>query len=66
MLRANEDLRSLARGANIPLWIIAEHQNISEGTLLRNWRHELNAEGKTAVKNIIESIKKGEAKCKTA
>lgn len=54
MLKANNDLRMLAKGAGIPLWKVANELGISEGTLLRNWRTKLGATEKNKIVKIIE------------
>jgi len=57
MIKANQDLRMLARGAGIPLWTIAQKLSISEQTLIRKWRIELTDREKKEVRAIIENLK---------
>ncbi len=54
---ANEDVKLEARGNGVPLWQIAEKLGISEPTITRRLRKELNAEEKAKIRAIIAEIK---------
>lgn len=54
---ANEDIKLEARGNGVPLWQIAEKLGISEPTMTRRLRKELNTEEKARIRAIIAEIK---------
>lgn len=56
-MKANNDLRMAAKGSGIPLWAIAERQNISEQTLFRRLRKEFTADEKKRFRLTIEELK---------
>ena len=51
---ANNDLRLFARGAGVPFWKVAKAFNISEPTMTRKLREELNPTEKEKIFQIIE------------
>ena len=59
-MQENMDLRLFAKGSGVPMWKIAQYMGISEPTLTRKWRIELNDEEKNHYRTIIEKIKKEE------
>ena len=59
MPKANQDLRMAARGCGVPLWAIASKLDISEQTLIRQWRKELSDQEKDKVLAIINEVKVG-------
>ena len=64
MFKANEDIRTEAKKAKIPLWRIADAMGYSEPTITRKLRKELTPGEKEPFKNAIMRIKE-EQKCKT-
>jgi len=57
MVKANCDLRMLAKGNGVPLWAIADKLRVSEQTLIRRWRKELPENEKEAIRSAITDIK---------
>lgn len=57
MTKANVDIRSEARAANIPLWQIADALKVSEPTMTRKLRRELTAGEKAQIRAIIEQLR---------
>lgn len=55
-VKANNDLRMSAKGNGVPLWAIAERLSISEQTLIRHWRKELNDTEKAKIIAVIKQI----------
>lgn len=53
---ANIDIRRYAKFYGVPFWKIAEHLNISEPTLTRRLRKELEPKQKIEYKKIIEEL----------
>ncbi len=53
---ANESIRLKAKGAGIPFWKIANALGISEATMTRLMRTELNPEKKTEIESIINDL----------
>lgn len=53
----NKDIRLKARGAGVTLWQIADYLGISEPTLTRMMRHQLDREQKQKICNAIRAIK---------
>lgn len=54
---ANQDIRLAAKGSGVALWKIAERLGISEPTMTRRLRTELNADEKAHIMNIIAELK---------
>ena len=54
MIEANKDIREARKKAGIPSWRLAELAGYSENTLYRRLRHELPAEEKTRLLELIE------------
>lgn len=54
---ANMDIRLAARGSGVALWKVAERLGISEPTLTRRLRKELNDEDKAQIMCIIAELK---------
>ena len=59
MQKPNNDLRMLAKGNGIPLWMISDKLSVSEQTLIRHWRRELSLDEKEQIRSIIEELKAG-------
>lgn len=57
MKKANQDIRSAAKTASVPLWAIAEKQGMGELSLIRKLRHELSEDEKKAILKIIAELK---------
>ncbi len=55
---ANQDLRTVAKAAKVPLWMIAEELGISEPTMTRRLRRELDSEEQVKIINIVAEIAK--------
>ena len=56
---ANHDIKQAAKKAGVALWRVAEVLGIGENTMTRRLRHELPAEEKTRILEIIEELAKG-------
>ena len=56
MNRANEDIRTAAKKANIPLWKIADRYGMNDGNFTRIMRKELSKEKKEHIFAIIKEI----------
>lgn len=54
---ANQDIRLAAKGSGVALWRIAEKLGISEPTMTRRLRTELNDDEKAHIMNIIAELK---------
>lgn len=54
---ANRDIREAAKEAGVKLWQIANKLNVSEATITRLMRTELNAEKKANILKIIADLK---------
>ncbi len=54
---ANRDIREAAKEAGVKLWQIANKLNVSEATITRLMRTELNAEEKANILKIIADLK---------
>ena len=61
MTMANADIRSAARAAHVPLWMIAEHMGISEPSMTRKLRRELSDAEKNALLSVIAELQEQEA-----
>jgi ribosomal protein L39E len=59
MVKANSELRLLCKGCGVPLWAVASKLNVSENTLIRNWRNELPPEEKEKLRAIITQLSGG-------
>ena len=55
-MKANEDIRKRAKEKKVLLWQIAEKLGITEWTMARKLRKELDAEQKAKIFNIIEEL----------
>lgn len=53
----NQDIRDIAIKSGVKLWEIAEAMGVSEWTLSRKLRKELDDEQKERIYNIIKVIK---------
>lgn len=53
----NKDIKLEAKGNGVALWQIAEKLGISEPTMTRKLRVELNTEEKTKIRAIIAELK---------
>ena len=62
MRLSNVDIRSSAKTSGVPLWQIADTLDISEATLTRKLRRELDDEEKNVYLSIIHRLAKGEAR----
>ena len=56
MNRANSDIRTAAKNANIPLWKIADRYGVNDGNFTRLMRKELSQEKKDRIFAIIKEI----------
>lgn len=56
----NTRIRDAARIANIPLWRIAHHLGVTDGTLSRKLRQELPKPEQQRILEIIDQLKGGE------
>lgn len=52
----NQDIRSAAKTAGIPLWRIADAMNCSEPTITRKLRREMTDEEKTKFLSVIRQL----------
>ena len=55
---ANCDLRTAAKNAGVPLWAIADVLHISEPTMTRKLRRELDEDEKARLLGIISALAK--------
>ena len=56
----NQEIRQAAKEANVPLWRIADvAYGITDSYFSRKLRHELPAEEKTRILEIIKELAKG-------
>jgi len=53
---ANNDLRKAAKAVNIPLWELADFMNISEPTMSRLLRRELEPSRKAELRKAIQEL----------
>ena len=56
MTLANEEIRKTAKKAGVPLWAIASKLGISEPSMTRLMRRELQEEKRKQILSIIEQI----------
>lgn len=56
MEKANGEIRSAAKSAGVHHWQIAEELGMSEYTLVRMLRHELNEEQRNRIFKAIEKL----------
>ncbi len=52
----NTDVREAAKRAGVKLWQIADRLGIADGNLSRKLRHELPAEEKEKIMDIIQEL----------
>lgn len=64
MVKANMDIRTSLKTANIPIWACAAVMGVHENTLLRRLRLELSSEEKQPIFDAIEKIKANETNAK--
>lgn len=57
-ITANYDLRTAAKNAGVPLWAIADVLHISEPTMTRKLRRELDEDEKARILGIISALAK--------
>lgn len=57
-ITANYDLRTAAKNASVPLWAVADALHISEPTMTRKLRRELDEEEKARILDIISALAK--------
>lgn len=55
---ANHELRSAAKSADVPLWKIADALHVSEPTMTRKLRRELDEDEKARILGIISALTK--------
>lgn len=55
---ANEDIKAYAKQAGVRLWEIAEHLNITDVTLSKKLRYELDNDFKGRILQVIDQIAK--------
>lgn len=58
----NMNLRRTAKAAKVPLWRIAKVLGISEPTMTRKLRRELDEDEKTRILDIISTLAKEETR----
>ena len=56
---ANEAIRKAARNANVPLWRVGEALGVSEATVTRMLRHELDDARKESINGVIRNLSEG-------
>lgn len=61
MIRANSDIRAAAQNAGIKLWMVAAEIGVSDATLTRRMRFELQADEKRRLMGAIDTIARREA-----
>ena len=54
--KANKEMRNALKRKGIPLWKIAEGLGVSEWTLGRWLRHDVDEELDRRIRNVVESI----------
>ncbi len=52
----NTDIRSFAKSRGITLWMIADEMGISEPTMTRKFRKELDSDEKAKIRKIIKEL----------
>jgi len=60
VIKANQDLRDLAKSKGVMLWQIGDALGMNEPKMSRTLRRELSSEQKAEIKRIINQIKAGE------
>lgn len=50
----NQEIRTAARKARVPLWKIADELGVSEATFTRMMRHELSKDKRDQIMSIIK------------
>lgn len=58
---ANTDIRRLAKANDVPLWRICRELSISEPTMTRRLRYELQEDDKAKYREIIKRLAEREA-----
>ena len=53
---ANQDIKLAAAGAGVKLWQIADALGVNDGNFSRKLRHELTAEEKAQILEIIDAL----------
>lgn len=61
MTRANSDIRVAAHRAGVKFWAVAAEIGVSEATLTRRLRFELQADEKRQLMSAIDTIARREA-----
>lgn len=61
MQTKNEQIRVAAKTAGVKLWQIAEAVGLSDGNFSRKLRHELPADERERILDIIEELAKEES-----
>lgn len=56
MTQANNKIRREARAANVPFWKIAKHLGISEPTMTRRMREEMDPAMQEQFLNVIKVL----------
>lgn len=59
--KANTEIRARAKSARVFWWQVAQELGVSESTVIRWLRTELDADGKRMIMDAISRIEKGEA-----
>lgn len=52
----NEDIKAYAKMKKVKLWQVAEELELTDSQLSRKMRHELDAESKQVIINIVDAI----------
>lgn len=58
-MKANADIRAKAKESKVLLWQIADKLGVTEWTMVRKLRKELDAEQKAQIFKVIEDIAQG-------
>jgi AraC-like DNA-binding protein len=62
MTKANKDIRTRLKNAQVTLWRVAEELGIHESTLIRRMRKELPHRDKEKIFQIIDQLKMEDAR----
>ncbi len=52
----NEDIKAYAKMKKVKLWQVAEELELTDSQLSRKMRHEIDAESKQVIINIVDAI----------
>ncbi len=57
MEKANTDVRKAAKAARVPLWMVADHLELTETAMTRKLRRELPEEEKAQILAAIQELR---------